>query len=310
MGRVTSRARCSPSSCPSAARARARAKRHRALPRRDPAISQIPGLTAAPSVNGAVPQPRSRLSPGRRTARGCARSCSAPRGSWPEHPVVALPVVTPDLDALRRNRSAATVTWIGHSTVLVQLDGVNFLTDPTLGRAHRSLRRARSAWRGTPPPAMRMEDLPPIDFVADLPRPLRPPRRADGAAAWRACSIPASSCRSASSPWLADRGITNAVELDWGESVTFEGPAHRLHARPARLRPHARRPGAAALVLVGGARIEAVLLRRRYRATTATSRRSATRWGRSTWPRCPSGRTRRARSRAPSTSRPRRPCRR
>ncbi len=61
--------------------------------------------------------------------------------------------------------------------------------------------------------------------------------------------------------WLADRGITNAVELDWGESVTVEGPPHRLHARPARLRPHAGRPGTAALVLLGGARIEAVLLR-------------------------------------------------
>jgi hypothetical protein len=43
-------------------------------------------------------------------------------------------VVAPDLEALHGNHSGATVTWIGHSTLLVQLDGVNFLTDPTWAR--------------------------------------------------------------------------------------------------------------------------------------------------------------------------------
>ena len=48
-----------------------------------------------------------------------------------EHRVAALPLGTPDLGALRERSRGATVTWIGHSTVLVQLDGVTFLTDPT-----------------------------------------------------------------------------------------------------------------------------------------------------------------------------------
>ena len=47
-----------------------------------------------------------------------------------EHHFVPLPVAAPDLTTLRENRHQSTVTWIGHSTVLVQLDGVTFLTDP------------------------------------------------------------------------------------------------------------------------------------------------------------------------------------
>src|ERR1700682_1841498 len=48
-----------------------------------------------------------------------------------EHACAPLPAALPDVDALRRNRLDPTVTWVGHSTLLVQLDGVNFLTDPT-----------------------------------------------------------------------------------------------------------------------------------------------------------------------------------
>jgi N-acyl-phosphatidylethanolamine-hydrolysing phospholipase D len=39
-------------------------------------------------------------------------------------------VVAPDLDYLRANRSDVSVTWIGHSTALWQLGGLNILTDP------------------------------------------------------------------------------------------------------------------------------------------------------------------------------------
>src|SRR5215475_12879866 len=40
-----------------------------------------------------------------------------------ERLVAALPAGTPDWDALRHGAPTPTVTWIGHSTVLVQLDG-------------------------------------------------------------------------------------------------------------------------------------------------------------------------------------------
>lgn len=41
-----------------------------------------------------------------------------------------VPVRRPDLDYLRANRRDTTVTWVGHATVLLQLAGVNVLTDP------------------------------------------------------------------------------------------------------------------------------------------------------------------------------------
>ena len=41
-----------------------------------------------------------------------------------------LPLVASDLGAIRGNPGADTVTWVGHSTLLVQLDGVNILTAP------------------------------------------------------------------------------------------------------------------------------------------------------------------------------------
>jgi len=65
---------------------------------------------------------------------------------------------------LRQNAlsSVPTVTWVGHSTLLVQMGHVSFLTDPI--------------WAGTASPlpfgprryvdpGLRIEDLPPIDFV-------------------------------------------------------------------------------------------------------------------------------------------------
>jgi len=55
------------------------------------------------------------------------------------------------------------VTFIGHSTVLIQMDGVNFLTDPIW-----SMRASPFSWIGPHrhrPPGIRLEDLPPIDVV-------------------------------------------------------------------------------------------------------------------------------------------------
>ena len=42
----------------------------------------------------------------------------------------AVPVDRPDLAYLRANRRDTTVTWVGHATVLLQLGGVNIVTDP------------------------------------------------------------------------------------------------------------------------------------------------------------------------------------
>jgi len=42
-------------------------------------------------------------------------------------------VLTNDGAELRANGTVPTLTWIGHSTFLVQIDSVNILTDPHWG---------------------------------------------------------------------------------------------------------------------------------------------------------------------------------
>ncbi len=178
-----------------------------------------------------------------------------------------------------------------------------------LGRPHRSLRRVDR--RGAVHPASHAHGGSAADRLrADLPRPLRPPRRADGACTWRACSIRASSCHSASSPGWP----TAESPMRWSSTGASRclSEGLRIVCTPAQ---HGSgrtlaRPGPTALVLVGGARIEAVLLRRGYRLLRPLQgdrrRARAVRPGRA----ARSDRIRRGKSRAPSTSRPRRPCRR
>jgi N-acyl-phosphatidylethanolamine-hydrolysing phospholipase D len=119
---------------------------------------------------------------------------------------------------LRQNRPY-TITWIGHTTLLIQIEGKNILTDPVW-----SARVGPVSWVGAPrvsEPGIALEKLPPIDIVlisnnqydhldentiltlAKNPRvrffvPLRV------------------------RDWFEDRGISNVEELDWWEGVTFK----------------------------------------------------------------------------------------
>jgi L-ascorbate metabolism protein UlaG (beta-lactamase superfamily) len=80
-----------------------------------------------------------------------------PAGGW------RFPLERPDVAYLARNRVDTTITWIGHATVLLQLGGLNILTDP-----HFSARASPLAFAGPQrhvPPAMRIEELPRIDAV-------------------------------------------------------------------------------------------------------------------------------------------------
>jgi N-acyl-phosphatidylethanolamine-hydrolysing phospholipase D len=138
-----------------------------------------------------------------------------------EHTFAPLPAAVPDVGALTRNRHAPTVTWVGHSTLLVQLDGVNFLTDPTW-----SLRLG--PWSGTvgvrrfTPPGIAFGDLPPIDFVLishDHYDHLDEPTVRRLARAFNPRFVVPLGIKT----WLADRGITNVSELDWSESIAVKG---------------------------------------------------------------------------------------
>jgi L-ascorbate metabolism protein UlaG (beta-lactamase superfamily) len=63
----------------------------------------------------------------------------------------------------RLGTGSLRVTFVGHSTVLLQMDGVNILTDPVW-----STRVSPVGWSGPRrhrAPGIRMEDLPPIDII-------------------------------------------------------------------------------------------------------------------------------------------------
>ncbi len=80
-----------------------------------------------------------------------------PPGGW------RFPLDRPDVGYLARNRSDTTITWIGHATALLQVGGVNILTDP-----HFSARASPLPFAGPKrrvPPAIAIDDLPHIDVV-------------------------------------------------------------------------------------------------------------------------------------------------
>jgi L-ascorbate metabolism protein UlaG (beta-lactamase superfamily) len=77
--------------------------------------------------------------------------------------VTDFPRVANDGRALRENATTPTVTWVGHATLLIQLDGVNVLTDPQFSERASPLRFAGP--RRVTPPGLAFEALPRIDVV-------------------------------------------------------------------------------------------------------------------------------------------------
>lgn len=146
------------------------------------------------------------------------------RGPWgPFKPGVPAPC-----PADRVGVGGIRVTWVNHATVLVQMDGVNILTDPTWAR--RSVPRVGPTRRK--PPGVDFESLPPIDVVLvshdhhdhmDLTT-LRRLAAAHGPALYAPLGNGA---------FLADNGIHGVRDLDWWQSVRI---AHGLvlTAVPAR----------------------------------------------------------------------------
>lgn len=74
-----------------------------------------------------------------------------------------LPRAAPSFASPRARPGELTATWVGHSTVLVQIGGLNVLTDPMWSRRASPFR-----WVGPrrlTPPGVALEQLPPIDLV-------------------------------------------------------------------------------------------------------------------------------------------------
>jgi N-acyl-phosphatidylethanolamine-hydrolysing phospholipase D len=137
------------------------------------------------------------------------------------------PVLKPDAAFLAANRSEPTLTWIGHATLLLQLGGVNVLTDP-----HFSERASPVGFAGPKryvPPALSLAELPHIDAVVishnhydhlDAGTVKELNRQPGGAPRF---FVPLGL-----KAWFADEGIDNVVELDWWEQVRHMGVEFHL----------------------------------------------------------------------------------
>lgn len=133
---------------------------------------------------------------------------------------------------LRENakQSVPTVTWIGHATLLVQMDHVSFLTDPIWFETPSPVSFAGP--RRFVSPGVAMHNLPPIDFVLishnhydhlDLPTLTTLAKRDAGTRFY----VPLENAE-----LLRENGVDNVRELDWGSSVEHDGV--RIHCLPAQ----------------------------------------------------------------------------
>jgi L-ascorbate metabolism protein UlaG (beta-lactamase superfamily) len=138
-----------------------------------------------------------------------------------EHAVAALPVAPVSGRALAGRPGEATVTWVGHATVLVQLDGQSFLTDPHWGDRAGPFGGLVGAARYTPP-GVAFERLPPIDFVLISHDHYDHLDEATVERLARA-HAPRFIVPLGMKAWLEERGIGNVTELDWGESTRVGG---------------------------------------------------------------------------------------
>ena len=138
---------------------------------------------------------------------------------WPERGK-APRVFANDGAALRANGTTPTLTWIGHATLLVQLGGVNVLTDPIW--SERASPVSFAGPRRLVPPGMRFEDLPRIHAVVISHDHYD---HLDVATVERLARVhqPRFFVPLGMKEWLTDHGARDVVELDWWQAAEFRG---------------------------------------------------------------------------------------
>ncbi len=124
-----------------------------------------------------------------------------------------------------------TATWIGHCTFLINLEGTTILTDPVFSEkiGIRFLGLTTIGVERFVPPAIPLEELPPVDLVVvshahmdhfDIPTLRQLPR-----------DVPMILARD-TTEFIEDLGFTNLQELDWGQSAEAKGV--RIEALPVK----------------------------------------------------------------------------
>jgi N-acyl-phosphatidylethanolamine-hydrolysing phospholipase D len=148
----------------------------------------------------------------------------------PDPPFGSLTTRSPEIVAPRGPRDHSSVTWVGHSTLLVQVGSVNLLTDPVW-----SERASPFQWIGPRrlmPPAVDFDALPEIDVV------LQSHDHYDHLDAGMVRRLVA---RFPKATWLCPLGVDkrlrafgvkSVVARDWWQSV--ETPGFTATCKPAR----------------------------------------------------------------------------
>ncbi|HEV2692154.1 MAG TPA: MBL fold metallo-hydrolase [Verrucomicrobiae bacterium] len=155
--------------------------------------------------------------------------------TWPGLAVAAetgFPAPALDLKAIcEPDGERIQVTWIGHSSFLIQYRGRNILTDPIFGDCLTPVPGLRLKRKS--PPGLTMEQLPPIHDVLmshnhydhlDAPSVTRLAKLSDKTRFWLPSGL---------SAWFRRKKITNVRELAWWDSAEM-GEGIELHCLPAQ----------------------------------------------------------------------------
>ena len=164
-----------------------------------------------------------------RTLRGDFRPNSAPHGGYKKF---ADDWSTPvDHARLAQRQIAPVVTWLGHVTILLQVAGLNILTDPTLADFAGPYGRL-GAPRRVPAP-LHAADLPPIDVV--LISHNHYDHLCDATIAQLVASgqTPRFFVPLGLKAWFDARSIAKVVELDWWDGIELL-PDLRLSFTPSQ----------------------------------------------------------------------------
>lgn len=141
-----------------------------------------------------------------------------------------LPQMKPDVARLKANRADSLLTWVGHSTFLVQLHGLNIVTDPHLTSRASPLRHAGP--KRFNKPALDFADLPALDLALVShdhydhldERTVKRLAREHPALTF---VVPMGLKK-----WFARRGMKRVIELDLWQSAEVNGV--RVHAVPVQ----------------------------------------------------------------------------
>lgn len=145
-------------------------------------------------------------------------------------PLIEFPLSHNDPQALAANKTKTTATWIGHCTILLQVGGLNIITDPQFSQRASPVFFA-GPQRGTPP-GLAIKDLPPIDIILishnhydhlDHASIVQLAKHSPQAHVYVPLKL---------ASWFSNYGFAKVVELDWWEDTNFKNA--KLTAVPSQ----------------------------------------------------------------------------